>query len=77
MTLSQSVSQSASHPVASHGFDKSYVYCELGGLDESRGVSDGMQSHAKPLKVMQSHARSCKVMQSHVKAYKGMQSHAK
>ena len=27
-------------------FDKYNVYCELGGLDESRGVSDGMQSHA-------------------------------
>ena len=72
MTLSQSVSRS----VASQGFDKSYVYCELGGLDESRGVSDDMQSHAMSCKVMQIHAKSCKVVQSHVKAYKGMQSHA-
>ena len=78
VTLSQPVSQSASQ-----GFDKSYVYCELEGLDESRGVSDGMQSHAKSCKVKQSHAKSCKIMQSskvmkrHAKSCKIMQSHAK
>ena len=63
----QSVSQSPSLI-----FDKSYVYCEHEGFDESHGVSDGMQRHAKLYKVMQSHAKSCKVMKSHAKVCKVM-----
>ena len=68
VTLSQSVI---------HSFAKYYVYCELGCLDEFKGVSDGMQSHANSCKVMQSLAKSCKVMQSHAKSCKVMKSHAK
>ena len=70
----QSASQSVSQSV-SLIFDKSYVYCELGALDESRGVSDGLQRHAKSCKVMQRYAKSCKVMQCHAKSCKVIQNY--
>ena len=45
-TLSQSVTQSVTHSL-----DKSYDFCELEDLYESRGYSDGVQSHVKSCKV--------------------------